>query len=107
MPMEEPQLMLLAAVFVWPLVGWGIGATRGLRRPRAAVPFIWAAAPAAVIGAALLTVASAGDSTTTTEAMHALAIGLLGAANVAGALICAVIAAGLRWWPDGSGSDHR
>lgn len=97
MDIGEPQLIVLAAILVWPLVGWLTAAARGLRRPRAAVPFMWTAAAAAVVGAALLTVASTGDPTTPTEGMRDLGIGLLGAANLVGALISAAIAAGLRW----------
>lgn len=103
--MGEPQLIVLAAILVWPVVGWLTAAVRGLRRPRAAVPFMWAAAAAAGVGATLLAVASTGDPTTPTEGMRDLGMGLLGTANLVGALVCAAIAAGLRWWSDGS--DHR
>lgn len=97
--MGEPQLLMLAAVLVWPLVGWLTATVGGPRRPRAAVPFMWTAAAAAVVGTTLLIVASTGDPTTPTGGMRDLGIGLLGTANLVGALICAAIAAGLRWWP--------
>lgn len=103
MHVGEPQLIMLAGVLVWPLVGWLTAAVRGLHRPRAAVPFTWTAAGAAGVGATLLVVASIGDPATPTEGMRDLGMGLLGTANLVGALVCAAIAAGLRWWPDGSG----